>query len=472
MSAPLLELSDLLGPKGLQATDDPQVAPWLQDWRGRYRGRPLAVASPEDHDQVQATLAWSRRHGIPVVPQGGNTGLVGGATPDTSGGQLLLSLRRLCRHLTIDADNQTVCVDAGCTLQQLQEAANAAGWLFPLSLGSESQCTVGGVLATNAGGVQVLHYGTARDLCLGLAAVLADGSSFSQLGGLRKDNTGYDLRHLLIGSEGTLGVITRATLKLFPRPARVITAWLQLESLEAAVHLFRLARQALSDVLTACEVMGPEALNVVLEQMPERLSALPDTRGWHLLIDISLPSWAGEGDGAIEWLHAQLEAGRLRRALVAQDLRQAQALWAIRAAIPPAQSRDGLNVKHDIALPVSALPRFHTACAHALESLVPGARPVVFGHLGDGNLHYNVRAPRGESPADFRARHEGTVNRCVHDLVTAHGGSISAEHGIGSLKADALAHYKAPAALAAMRSIKRALDPLGLLNPGKVLVPD
>ena len=452
-----------------QVLTEGDLSAWELDWRKRYRGRALAVVRPGSTAEVAAVVKLCAAHGTAVVPQGGNTGLVGGGVPDASGTQVLLSLARLNRIRGLDAANLTLTAEAGCVLQAVQEAAAAQGLLYPLSLAAEGSCTVGGTLATNAGGTQVLRYGNARELCLGLEVVTPAGEVWAGLTGLRKDNTGYALRELYIGAEGTLGVITAATLKLFPQPAAQCTALAACDTPEACVALLQLAQARLGAGLTGFELMGRLALALVARHfpaLPRPLAPAP----WTVLLELS--DTEGEAPAQARFqalLEAAMAAGLVGDAAVAASLAQSRALWQLRESIPLAQAEEGLNIKHDIALPVSRIPDFLAATGSALDAAVPGARRVCFGHLGDGNLHYNVQAPEGEAAADFLARHEAAVNAIVYDAVAAHGGSISAEHGIGALKRDTLPLYKPPVALALMRSLKQALDPLGIMNPGRVL---
>ena len=447
---------------------DGDLDAYAVDWRKRYHGRPLAVARPASTEEVAAVVRLCAAHAVPIVPQGGNTGLVGGGVPDASGTQLVLSLARLQRVRAIDVDNLTATVEAGCVLQALHDAADAHGLLFPLRLGSQGSCTLGGNLSSNAGGTQVLRYGNARDLCLGLEVVTAAGEVWDGLSGLRKDNSGYDLRDLFIGSEGTLGIITAATLKLFPRPGATLTALAACPGIDAAVALLRLARARLHAGLTGFEVMGEFALQLQARHFPQLRNPLP-AAPWTVLLEIAGNS-DEEAQAQLEGLLGEASArGLATDAVVAANAAQARELWQLRESIPLAQARDGLNIKHDIALPVSAIPGFLREMEASLRTLVPDVRLVVFGHLGDGNLHYNLQAPDGMPPADFLQRCETTLTRCVHDAVLARGGSFAAEHGIGALKAAELAARKSPVALAMMRALKHALDPQGLLNPGRVL---
>jgi FAD/FMN-containing dehydrogenase len=468
MSAALLDaLRDLLGPAQLLSGAD--AAPFERDWRKRYAGRALAVARPGSTAEVAALLKLCAAHGVSVVPQGGNTGLVGGSTPDDSGAQLLLSLTRLNRVREIDAANLTMTVEAGCVLQAVQEAAAAAGLLFPLSLAAEGSCTIGGNLATNAGGTQVLRYGNARELCLGLEVVTAQGEIWDGLSGLRKNNTGYDLRDLFVGSEGTLGVITAATLKLYPQPRARMTALAACASLDAAVGLLSLAQAHAGSGLTGFEVMNEFSLSLVRRHFPQLAQPLPPA-AWTVLLELSDSESEAHARALFEGLlEAALERGLIEDAAVAESVAQSQALWHLRESIPLAQSEEGLNIKHDIALPVSRIPAFVSRTDAALQRAFPGVRLVDFGHLGDGNLHYNVQAPAGVDPAAFLREREAAVNALVFDAVQAMGGSISAEHGIGRLKREELARRGHPVGLALMRAIKKALDPQGLLNPERVL---
>jgi len=435
------------------------------------------VARPGSTEQVAAVLRACAAHGVSVVPQGGNTGLAVGSVPDDSGGQVVLSLRRLDRVRALDAANLTLTVEAGCILQNVQDAAAQAGLLFPLSLAAEGSCTIGGNLATNAGGTQVLRYGNARELCLGLEVVTPQGEVWDGLSGLRKDNTGYDLRDLLIGSEGTLGVITAATLKLFPQPAARLTAWAAVPSLQAAVDLLGLAHRHLGAGLTGFEVMNPFALSLVHKHYPQqRVPFLADTSAgsagaaFFVLLENSDHESEAHARALFErLLEAALETGCVGDAVVAESLAQAKGLWHIRESIPLAQAEEGLNIKHDISLPVSRIPDFVAETDALLARAIAGVRLVNFGHLGDGNLHYNVQAPEGGDAARFLREEEERINTLVFDAVARHGGSISAEHGIGSLKAAKLPHYKSPVAMEMMRAIKRALDPRAMMNPGRML---
>jgi FAD/FMN-containing dehydrogenase len=461
------DLREAVGPAHVLIDGD--LSAWELDWRKRYRGRALAVARPGSTEEVAAVVKACAKHGTAIVAQGGNTGLVGASIPDESGTQLLLSLGRMNRVRSIDAPNLAMTVDAGCVLQAAQEAAAARGLLFPLSLAAEGSCTVGGNLATNAGGTQVLRYGNARELCLGLEVVTSSGDIWNGLTGLRKDNTGYDLRDLFIGSEGTLGIITGATLKLHPQPAAVTTALAALTTLDAAVEFLQLAQARLGAALTGFEVMGRYALDLVRAHMPQLAQPLPPG-DWTVLLEQSDSESEAHAQALFEaLLETALERGLIGDAAVATSLDQSNAMWHLRESIPMAQAAEGANIKHDIALPVSAIARFVASTDAALLRAFPGIRLVNFGHLGDGNLHYNVQAPAGADAAAFLREHEHGVNTVVYDAVGEFAGSISAEHGIGTLKRDELAQRKSPVALQMMRAIKQALDPNGLMNPGRVL---
>jgi FAD/FMN-containing dehydrogenase len=470
LSALLRALADVVGPG--QVFSDGDLSAWEVDWRRRYHGRALAVVRPSSTAEVAAVLRACALHGVAVVPQGGNTGLVGASVPDASGSQVLLSLTRLKRIRAVDHANLTLTAEAGCVLQTVQQAAAAQGLLLPLSLAAEGSCTLGGNLATNAGGTQVLRYGNARELCLGLEVVTPAGEVWDGLSGLRKDNTGYSLRDLYIGSEGTLGVITAATLKLCPQPAARMTALAACSTLAAATELLQLAHARLGAGLTGFEVMGEFALSLVARHFPLlRRPLAPDAAApWTVLLEQSDGESEAHArclfDGLLE---IALARGLIADAAVAETVAQSRAMWQLREAIPLAQAEEGPNVKHDIALPISRIPEFVAATDAALMHAFPGVRLVDFGHLGDGNLHYNVQAPVGVAAADFVRDFESAVNKMVYDAVERLGGSISAEHGIGALKRDELARRKSPVALSLMRAIKRALDPEGRMNPGRVL---
>ncbi|MDB5819304.1 MAG: hydroxyacid dehydrogenase [Rhizobacter sp.] len=452
-----------------QVLTEGDLSAYELDWRKRFRGKSIAVVRPGSAAEVAAVVRACAEHGASLVPQGGNTGLVGGSVQNESGTQVLLSLNRMNKVRQVDTANLTMTVEAGCVLQTLQEVAAGHGLLFPLSLAAEGSCTIGGNLATNAGGTQVLRYGNARDLCLGLEVVTADGAVWEGLSGLRKDNTGYDLRDLYIGSEGTLGVITAATMKLYPRPAARMTAMAACESVEATVALLQLAQARLGPALTGFEVMSDFSLSLVRKHFPQLRQPLPPSP-WTVLLEQSDSESEAHARSLFEsLLETALEEGVIQDAAVAETLEQSHGLWHLRESIPLAQAEEGLNIKHDISLPVSRIAAFVASTDALLATTFPGSRLVNFGHLGDGNLHYNVQAPEGAGAPEFLRLHEKSINRVVYDAVVAHGGSISAEHGIGTLKRDALAERKSPVALELMRSIKRALDPQDRMNPGRLL---
>ena len=442
------------------------------DWRERYRGTPLAVVRPATTGEVAAVVRQCAQARVPVVPQGGNTGLCGGATPDDSGRAVILSLQRLNRIRGIDADNDTIEVEAGCILQSVQQAARAAGRLFPLSLAAEGSCTIGGNLATNAGGTQVLRYGNMRELTLGLEVVTAQGDVWHGLRGLRKDNTGYDLRDLFIGSEGTLGVITAATLKLFPLPVAQCTALLALASIENAVVLLARARAGLGAALTGFELMAGYCLQQVVRCFPQqRLPFDGASAGlpWYALLELSDSESETHARQRFEAVVAgAIDAGCVQDAVIAESIAQSHALWHLRESIPLAEKESGKSIKHDISIPVSRMAEFVRTTNAALDEAFLGIQHVIFGHLGDGNLHYNVA--RGADWTEERLlAHQDEISALVHDRVHAVGGSISAEHGIGQLKRDVLPRYKDAVEMALMRRIKTALDPQGIMNPGKLL---
>jgi len=458
---------------GRLLTDATDMAAHLTDWRGKWTGRAIAVAQPDSTEGVAAVLRWCHARGVPVVPQGGNTGLSGGGTPDDTGRALVLCLTRLNKVRVVDPVNNTIEVEAGVTLQRVQEAAREAGRLFPLSLAAQGSCTIGGNLATNAGGVQVLRYGNARELCLGLEVVTAEGEIWNGLRGLRKDNTGYDLRDLFIGSEGTLGVITAAVLKLFPQPAAQVVAFVAVPTPAAAVQLLQLAQARLDSALTAFELISDTCIGLVEKHVNAARLPLAERSPWYVLIEVSDTRDESHAAAAIEGLlEAALERNFASDAALSASLAQFKSLWALREDISESQGAEGKTIKHDIALPISRIADFIASTDAAIARAFPGQRMVVFGHLGDGNLHYNVSPAVGmtgpENHAAFVAL-EGPMNQLVHDAVAAQGGSISAEHGLGVLRRDESARYKSAVELKLMAAIKLALDPHHLMNPGKVL---
>lgn len=472
MSALLDSLRQICGASNVLTHEDPQtdLSAWEQDWRKRAQGLALAVVRPANVQEVSEVVKACVKAKVSIVPQGGNTGLAVGSIPDDTGQQVVLSLQRMNQIRSLDAANLTVVAEAGCVLQQVQEHVDKAGYLFPLSLAAEGSCTLGGNLGTNAGGTQVVRFGNTRELCLGLEVVTAQGDIWHGLSGLRKDNTGYDLRNLMIGSEGTLGIITAACMKLYPQPAAQLTAWAAVPSMEAAVLLLGLAHERLGAGLTGFEVMGQFALSLVDKHHPQLRVPLFKETPWCVLLENSdHESEAHARIGFESLMETALENGWVTDAVVAESLAQAHSLWQIRESIPLAQATEGLNIKHDISVPVSRIPQFVAETDALLQAKIPGIRLVNFGHLGDGNLHYNVQAPAGADGPAFLKNHEDEVNTWVFDQVKAFNGSISAEHGIGSLKADKLTHYKDPTALAMMKAIKLALDPHNIMNPGRVI---
>ena len=463
-------LADLVAIVGASnvLSDEADLVPFLTDWRGRYRGAARCLVRPGTTAEVAAVVKACAEAGVPMVPQGGNTSLCGAATPDGSGDAVIVSLSRLNCVRAVDRANNTLTVEAGCTLAAVQEAAAAAGRLFPLSLASEGSCQIGGNLSTNAGGVQVLRYGNTRELVLGLEVVLPDGSVWEGLRGLRKDSTGYDLKHLFVGAEGTLGIITAAVLKLFPQPAAQVTAWINVTSPEAAVALLGSCQAVFDARLTAFELVSEVSLGLVLQHIPGT-GRPTEVSPWYVLAEFSDGGDEATLRSQVEaWLEEGVESGRASDAVLAQSQAQVRKLWQLRECISEAQKIDGISIKHDIAVPVSSIPTFLARADAALAAAFPGIRIVTFGHVGDGNLHYNLsKADRQENAAFIALQAE--ANRIVHDLVHALGGSISAEHGLGQLKREEIRRYKSPVEMALMTTVKQALDPRGLMNPGKVL---
>lgn len=445
------------------------MAPFLTDWRGRFTGRALAVLRPDSSAQVAALVKACAQWRVPLVAQGGNTGLVLGGVPDDSGREVVLSLARMNRVRTLDTVNHTVTVDAGCILEDIQQAAAARACLFPLSLASEGSCTIGGNLSTNAGGTAVLRYGTTRELCLGLEVVTPQGELWDGLRGLRKDNTGYDLRDLFIGAEGTLGVITGAVLKLFPQPKASITAMVALATPTHALELLTLMQDYCGASLTGFELMSDFCLRLVAHHFPALPRPFATRHAQYVLLELSSSESEEHAVGLLERaIEDALERGIANDAVVATSIAQSRALWQVREHIPLAQAAAGKNIKHDVSLPISRIAEFIDVTDAQLLHAFPGCQLVCFGHLGDGNLHYNVAPPDATAHDEFIAN-QGAVNLIVHDSVHAFAGSISAEHGIGALKRDDLVRYKQPVELDMMRAIKAALDPLGIMNPGKIL---
>jgi FAD/FMN-containing dehydrogenase len=465
------DLTSALGP-GAVLTEPDDVAAYCTDWRGAGSGRPLCVVRPGSTAEVSTAVRLCHEAGTPVVPHGGGTGLSGGALPDDSGSQVVLSLARLRAVRGVDAAGDTLTVEAGVVLADVQAAAASVDRLFPLSLASEGSCTIGGNLATNAGGTAVLRYGMARDLVLGLEVVLPDGRVWDGLRPLRKDNTGYDLTQLFVGSEGTLGIITAATLRLFPATPRHATAWLALPSVEAAVSLLPVVRSRSGGSLAAYELVSREALDTVLRHVPAARDAFGEPHEWYALVELAGAATDDSLDDALEAALAEgFEQSLVADAVVAGSPSQRESLWLLREGISEAQNHDGASLKHDVSVPVTLLPELLADTAARLDAVLPGVRLVTYGHVGDGNVHHNLAAPVGGSGDDLRAA-AGDLADAIYDAVAERGGSISAEHGLGTTKRDANAARKDPVELDLMRSIKQALDPAGLMNPGKVLPAD
>ena len=467
-AAHLNQLRAIVGPPGYldQASD---VEPYTVDHRKLYKGATPLVLRPDSTDQVAAIMRLCNEAGIGVVPVGGNTSYCGGATPSEDGSQIVLSLARMKRVRCVDPLNYAMIVEAGCVLAEVQAAAAAADRLFPLSLGSEGSCQLGGNLSTNAGGTAVLRYGMMRDLILGLEVVLPDGRILNGLSALRKDNTGYDLRDLFIGAEGTLGVITAAACKLFSRPKSVVTAVVAIAEPHAAVALLSRLRSASGDSVATFELIPRPALDLVLRHVNQTSDPFDQPFNWYVLLEVA----GGRDEAALRdavesELAAALEHSEALDAVIAQNEAQRELFWRLRETIPEAQRRDGASIKHDVSVTTSLLPQFIIEASAAVLQIEPKGRIIAYGHLGDGNLHFNVSQPAGGNGAAFEAL-APRINRAVHDLIARYGGSFSAEHGIGKLKRGDMQRYKSPVALDVMRSIKQALDPKGIMNPGKVL---
>lgn len=464
----LTELTKILGPAGL-ILDKDLMAPYLEEERGLYHGRACAVARPASTDETAQLVRLCAAAGVAVVPQGGNTGLCGGAAPDGSGQQLLVSLQRMNRVRAVDPINFTMTVEAGVILENVQKAALEAGCLFPLSLGAEGSCQIGGNIATNAGGTAVLRYGNTRELVMGLEVVLPDGRIWDGLRRLRKDNTGYDLKQLFIGAEGTLGIITAAVLKLFPKPEDQQTAFCALSDLDQVLALLARARAMTADQISAFELVPRIGLQMGMDLVPGVGDPFDGPHEWYVLMELSSSRREGGLAESLETLlAAALEAGEVVDAVIASSLEQRKALWRIREGIPEAQKRDGGSIKHDVSVPTAAVPDFLRRATQAVLAAEPLLRVVPFGHVGDGNIHFNLSQPPGAEKQAFLGQWQ-RMNRIVHDIVVEMGGSISAEHGIGQLKKDELAHYKDPVALELMAKIKAAFDPQGVMNPGKLI---
>ena len=466
-TAMIAALRPLLGDKGI-VTDPERIAPWEIDWRRRFSGHAPAILAPADTAQVQAVLRAAAEHRVPLVPQGGNSSMVGGATPPGDGSALILSTRRMNRIRRIDAQAGMAIAEAGVILAALHDAAEAQGWRFPLTLGAKGNATVGGLVSTNAGGTQVLRFGTMRGLTLGVEAVLPDGTLYDGLSALKKDNRGYDLGQLLIGAEGTLGIVTAAALRLAPAIADHATAWVGLSDPAAGLSLLR-RLQAASDMIESFEILPAESLAAAVAHLPGARAPLAGPHPWHVLIEAVTGDPAADPAAMLEaQLAAALEDGVVADAVIAASDAQGEAFWLLRHSLSDAERALGPAVQHDIAVPVEAMPRFMVEAAAACDARFPGTHASGFGHLGDGNIHFHVRAAPGTDRDRFYAEQAATITRYVHDLVTAAGGTISAEHGIGQMKRDELARLS-PERVAAIRAIKTALDPHGLFNPGKLV---
>ncbi|HEX8468415.1 MAG TPA: FAD-binding oxidoreductase [Allosphingosinicella sp.] len=462
-------LASLLGPRGFSREAE-AMEPWLSDWRGRYRGRAAALLSPASAAEVQAVVGRCAEAKAALVPQGGNTSMVGGATPGVEGGALLVSLRRMNSVRSVSAEDNVAVAEAGVILSDLHEAAAGAGRRFPLSLGAKGSATVGGLVSTNAGGTQVLRFGPMRSLVVGLEAVLPDGSLFEGLSALRKDNRGYDLKQLLIGAEGTLGIVTAASLKLVAAPGSRSVAWVGLGSPGAALTLLRRLEARLGEAVESFELVPEDALALVLDGIAGTRPPLRASHRWHVLVESVAAEGARDaGEALQEALAEALDEALAEDAVVASSEAQAAALWRLRESIAEAERLQGPSVKHDVSVPVSAMPAFIEDARAAVEARFEGARVVAFGHLGDGNVHFNVQPPPAAEAKAWLDAEAEAVTRLVHDRVGEAGGSISAEHGIGQSKLDELARTAGPARLATLRAIKNALDPAGIMNPGKLL---
>ena len=465
---PLERIRDVVGPGGV-VDDEATRQGYLVDERRLYQGQAALIVRPATTEEVSQVMAVSYEAGLGVVPQGGNTGYCGGATPDDAEGQVLVSLSRMNAVRGIDPVGFTMTVEGGVVLADAQQTAEDEGLLFPLSMGSEGSAEIGGALSTNAGGLAVLRYGTARELCLGLEVVLPDGRVLQGLSGLRKDNTGFDLRSLFCGAEGTLGIITAATLKLFPRPTSLQTAWLAVPDAAAACRLLSRARRESGDQVTSFEFVTRPSLELVLGSVDGAVDPLEEAYEHYVLLELS----SGQSEERLREvteaiLVAGMEEGEILDGVIAESSRQRRGLWSLRESIPEAEKHEGGSVKHDVSVTIDRIPEFLEVAPRRLAEIAR-CRYSVYGHIGDGNLHFNLLAPEGEDPAAFKDEQGPALSECVHDLAAELGGSFSAEHGVGKLKKGELARYKDPASLGAMRAIKAAFDPKGLMNPGKVL---
>ena len=466
--AVLERIKAAVGPNGY-TMDPAEIAPHCQSWRDNWHGWVPMVVKPANADEVAAVVAICAESGTPIVPQGGNTGLTGGSQPHADGTEIIISTSRMNKVREIDTVNNTMTVEAGCILADLQQRAADADRLFPLSLAAEGSCQIGGNLSTNAGGTQVLRYGNARNLVLGLEVVLPDGRIWHGLRGLRKDNTGYDLKQLFVGAEGTLGIITAAVLKLFAKPSEVQTALVAVPDPKAALALLSRATDGVGEQVTAFELIQRRAIDFVLQHIPGVTDPLGQAYPWYVLMEISGQGAPDSLCPAVETVLADgLEAGEVHDAVLAANRAQGQALWKIRESIPEAQNYEGQSVKHDVSVPLSRIAEFIERADQALDAAYPGVRCVAFGHIGDGNIHYNPAQPLGDGGADFAAEY-GAINRIVHDLITELNGSISAEHGLGRLRREEAWRYKSTVEMDLMRTVKEALDPANIMNPGKVI---
>jgi FAD/FMN-containing dehydrogenase len=469
----LLErIAAVVGPQGL-ITDTRDLEPYVVDWRGVYHGAAPAAVRPANTAEVAAVVKICAETGTPIVPQGGNTGMCCASVPHATGAEIVLSLGRMNRVLDVDALNNTIAVEAGCILANIQQAAVAVDRLFPLSLGAEGSCQIGGNLSTNAGGVNVLRYGNTRDLVLGLEVVLPDGSIWNGMRSLRKDNTGYDLKHLFIGAEGTLGIITAAVLKLFPRPRTTVTAWAAVPSPDAALELLALLRERCGDRISAFEILSRNCLDLVLRHIPGARDPLATPHQWYVLAELADAQESDALRAEMEHvLGAGLDHNLVLDVAIAENQAQAQGMWRLRETIPDAARKEpGMLYRHDIAVAVSRVPAFIAEARIALENTFPGVDIICFGHLGDGNLHYNAFVP-GRSRADPAAREAHDVTQVVYDIVQHYQGSFSAEHGVGLAKLEEMKRYKSDVELGLMHTLKRTLDPQNIMNPGKVLLPE
>jgi FAD/FMN-containing dehydrogenase len=456
---------DALGPKGV-STDAHEIDPHISDWRGRWKGSTPVLVKPASTEEVSKAMTLCAEYGLAVNPQGGNSGMVNGSVPQ---GEVLISLKRMNKVREVDVQNDAMTLEAGVILTRAQDIAAENDRLFPLSLGAQGVAMIGGLISTNAGGVQVLRYGMMRDLVLGIEAVLPDGKIWNGLRGLRKDNTGYDLKHLFIGAEGTLGIVTAATLKLFPLPAVKETAWVAVESPAKAVELLMLAKQASGGAVTGFEIVPKLGLELVLKHIPDTRDPLPTALPWRILMELSLPREEGARDLIESLLGDAIEKGIAADAVICENEAQKAMVWKIRENIAVAERAHGKALKHDVSVPVSRVAEFMERGAALAQQMTPGVDVIAFGHVGDGNIHFNITPPPGANQERF-VDHDGLpMSKAIHDLIASLNGSISAEHGIGRLKRDELAWRKSPVEMEMMRAVKRALDPDGRMNPGRVL---